>query len=125
MAPSLELFPFRYHDPRTGKWVRARYRAERDEIAARYAEWEIIGPAEIRDVDPDARALTPHQSPLDAELRRYIERPPELQPVIDAAEAFLLAVFLRRYVAYCAKRGRFAAMNGAARMYSEVVRIWS
>ncbi len=38
----------------------ARYRAERHEIAARYAEWEIIGPPEIRDVDPDARYFTPH-----------------------------------------------------------------
>jgi len=28
----------------------ARYRAERDEIATRYAEWKITGPAEIRDV---------------------------------------------------------------------------
>ena len=54
--------------------------------------------------------FTPHlKSPLDAEFRRYSERPPELQPAIDAAEAFLLAVFVRRsfiggipppYVAY-------------------------
>jgi hypothetical protein len=50
MAPRLELFRFRYRDPRTGKWIRARYRAERHEIAARYAESEVIGPAEIRDV---------------------------------------------------------------------------
>ena len=41
--PHLELFPFRYRDPITGKWVRAGYRAERHEIAARYAEWEITG----------------------------------------------------------------------------------
>ena len=39
--PRLELFPFRYRDPLTGKWVKARYRAERDEIAARHAEFEI------------------------------------------------------------------------------------
>jgi hypothetical protein len=30
-----ELYPFRYRDPRTGKWVRARYVAELDEIQAR------------------------------------------------------------------------------------------
>lgn len=47
-----------------------------------------------------------------AALRRYNERPPELQPVIDEAEAFLLAVFLRRYVTYCARRGTFSAMSG-------------
>jgi hypothetical protein len=57
---------------------------------------------------------------LDAALRRYNERPPELQSAIDATEAFLLAVFLRRYVIYCARRGRFAAMNRAARLYAEI-----
>jgi len=55
----LELFPFRYRDPLTGKWVRARYVAERHVIAERYAEFEIIGPPEIRDVDMDARLLQP------------------------------------------------------------------
>lgn len=40
----LVVYPFRYKDAGTGKWVRARYMAERDEIAARYAEWEITGP---------------------------------------------------------------------------------
>jgi len=34
----LELFPFRYRDPLTGKWVRVRYTAERHVIAERYAE---------------------------------------------------------------------------------------
>jgi hypothetical protein len=120
MPPRLELFAFRYRDARTGKWSRARYVATRDEIAARHATREIVGPAEIRDVDPDARTFTPHKSPLDAELRRYSERPPELQPMIDAVEAFLLALFLRRYVTYCARRGRFAAMNGAARLFAKV-----
>jgi len=113
--PRIELFPFRYRDPRTGRWTRARYVATREEIAKRYAEWEIAGPAGIRDVDPDARAFTPHASfklMMDAELRRYSERPPEVQPAIDAVEAFLLAVFLRRYVTYCARRGRFSAMKG-------------
>ncbi len=114
MAPRLELFAFRYRDARTGKWIRARYRAERHEIAARYVEWEIIGPPEIRDVDPEARYFNPHQpfmQMMNAEMRRYTERAPEFQPAIDAAEAFLLRVFLRRYVTYCARRRRFAAMN--------------
>jgi hypothetical protein len=39
----LELFPFRFRDPLTGKWVRARYVAERHVIAERYAEYENIG----------------------------------------------------------------------------------
>ena len=76
--------------------------------------------AEIRGIDPDARYFTPDTLPLDAELRRNSEVPPELGPAIDAAEVFLLAVFLRRYVTYCARRGRFAAMNGAARLLVEL-----
>jgi hypothetical protein len=43
-----------------------------------------------------------------------------LQQGIDATEEFLLAVFLRRYVTYCARRGRFAAMTGAARLHAEI-----
>jgi hypothetical protein len=83
---------------------------------------EIVGQPEIRDVDPNARYFTPPASPLDAALRTYNERPLELDPVIDASEAFLLAVFLRRYVTYCARRGRYAAMDGAARLYATVCR---
>ncbi len=48
MTSTIEVFPFRYRDARTGKWVKARYKAERAEIAARYAEWEITGPGEER-----------------------------------------------------------------------------
>jgi len=32
------LYPFRFRDPITYRWVRARYRAERAVIAARYAD---------------------------------------------------------------------------------------
>ena len=41
--PRLELFSFRYRDPLTGKWVKARCVAERHEISARYAEWQMVG----------------------------------------------------------------------------------
>lgn len=71
-------------------------------------------------MDPNARPFSPHKALPDAKLPRYRERAPELQPAIDSAEAFLLAVFLRRYVTYCARRGRFAAMNGAARLFAEI-----
>jgi len=121
MAPRLKLFPFRYRDPRTGKWVRARYLAELHEIKARHAEFEIIGPAELRDVDPDARYFSPNfNAMMNAEMRRFRERPPEIVPAIDGLEAYLVRTFLRRYVTYCARRGRFAAMNGAARLYADV-----
>jgi hypothetical protein len=48
MADSFDVFPCRYRDPRTGKWVRARYKATPDDIAARYAEWELTEPGEVR-----------------------------------------------------------------------------
>jgi hypothetical protein len=48
-AESLELYPFRFRDPVSGKWMRARYVAELHEIAARYAAWELC--ARIRSDD--------------------------------------------------------------------------
>jgi hypothetical protein len=57
-APSiLVLFPFRFRDPVSGKWVRARYVAERYEIAARYAEWEITCTPELQ--RPQGAAFSP------------------------------------------------------------------
>jgi hypothetical protein len=58
--PLLILFPFRFHDPVSRRWVRARYVAERHVIAARYDEWEIIGPPEIR--RPLRASFTPWRS---------------------------------------------------------------
>jgi hypothetical protein len=57
---------------------------------------------------------------MDAGLRRYSERPPEIAPAIDPIEAFLTRLLLRRYVTYCARRHRFAAMNGSARLFADV-----
>ena len=54
---TLFLYPFQASDPLTGKWYRARYKAERHEIAARYVQWEIIGPPEIR--HPIGAAFSP------------------------------------------------------------------
>ena len=124
--PRLELFPFRYRDRVTGKWVKARYVAERHEIAARYTEWEIIGPPEIRDVDPHARYFTPWKIVPHAEAMRMFERPPQINPhperppAIDTVECFLTTLFLRRYVTYCARRRRFSQMQGAARLLSKI-----
>jgi hypothetical protein len=44
----LVLYPFRFRDLVTGKWVRARYEAERHELELRYTEWEITGTPELR-----------------------------------------------------------------------------
>jgi hypothetical protein len=137
MAPRLELLPFRFRDARTGKWTRARYVAELHEIKARYAQWEIIGPAEIRDVNPDARYFhplvgaapgkprpvkeQPKNPPRDPKKDPPVKEPPDEDPeTLDSLERFLLRVFLRRYVTYCARRRSFAAMQGAARLLGAV-----
>jgi hypothetical protein len=58
---NFEVFPFRYTDARTGKCVKARYKATHEEIAARYAEWEITGPGEVR--TPRTGNLNPGRQP--------------------------------------------------------------
>jgi hypothetical protein len=52
--PRVELFPFRYRDPVTGKWRHARHKAELHVIREehREGEWEITGPPDVREVDP-------------------------------------------------------------------------
>lgn len=39
-----EIFPFRFFDPIRGRWIKARYKATKAEIVARYERWEITGP---------------------------------------------------------------------------------
>jgi len=58
----LELFRFRYRDAVTGKWMRARYVATREEIAQRFTDFEILEPPEIREVDEVARYFSPHRT---------------------------------------------------------------
>jgi hypothetical protein len=70
--PRLELFPFRFRDPVSGKWVRARYVAQRDEIAGRYAAWEITGPPKIRDVDTRAGYFSPWRQQRPLPRLRYL-----------------------------------------------------
>ncbi len=123
--PPRLLYPFRHRDPRTGRWIRARYVAERHVIAERYVEWEVTGPPEVR-TRGGGGSFNPYRMVTHAELMQLEEQPLQINPhlakppAIDALEAFLLRVFLRRYVTYCARRRRFAAMNGAARLFAEV-----
>jgi hypothetical protein len=49
---TLELYPFRFRDRLTGKWIRARHRLQVPELQRRYAEWELTGSPEIRHVQP-------------------------------------------------------------------------
>jgi hypothetical protein len=70
----LELFLFRYRDDLTGKWKRARYVAQRHVIAERFAEFEIIGPPRIRNVDPGARYFTSRNDATKSPTRSQPER---------------------------------------------------
>jgi hypothetical protein len=120
----MELYPFRYRDPLTGRWVKARYKATPEEIAARHAEWEIVGPAEVR--SSIGGSFQPYRVVPHAELTRLEEPPPQINPhrerppAIDAGECFLTALFLRRYVTYCARRGQYAEMQAAAHLHAKV-----
>jgi hypothetical protein len=101
-----ELFPFRYRDPLTSRWVRARYVAERHVIAERYKEWEIIGPPEIRG-DPDDGYFRPYPLPAQKPIGNV-----QREPGLNEDERYLVLLFLRRYVTYCARRRRYAQMQG-------------
>ncbi|MFZ3320734.1 MAG: hypothetical protein WA190_00070 [Usitatibacter sp.] len=50
----LTLFAFEYLDPVRRRWIRARYKATREEIAKRYEKWEITGPG-LTPSDVDGR----------------------------------------------------------------------
>lgn len=104
MAP-LELFPFRFRDPASGKWLRARYVATLADVSSRYREWEIIGPTEIRGGEP-AKMFTPHRPMVGV-----ADVSADVAQTIDSIERDLLRVFLRRYVT-CARRRRWAQLQG-------------
>jgi hypothetical protein len=129
MAPLLKLYPFKYRDPISGVWTKARYKATPEDIRVRYAEWMIDGEPEIRGHIPavgfnpytapqPSRVLHPPAATSNVELQPQRVKP----PAIDGVEAFLVAYFLRRYVTYCARRGRYAAMQSAAALLGEVAR---
>lgn len=42
--PAPELFPFKFFDPIRKRWIVARYKATREEVAKRYEKWEVTGP---------------------------------------------------------------------------------
>jgi len=125
MAPLLRLYPFKYRDPISGTWIKARYKATLEDIRARHADWMIAGEPEVRGNVPSV-GFNPHARWTDGAVTVPPGPPVELQPQradppLDSLEVFLVATFLRRYVTYCARRHRYAAMNGAARLLSEIV----
>jgi hypothetical protein len=67
-----------------------------------------------------AEALMPRtEKPL--QTQPHLEQPLG----IDRVEAFLVALPLRRYVTWCARRRPFAQMIGAARALDERSSTWS
>jgi hypothetical protein len=65
----------------------------------------MIEHAEVRRLQEPALQINPH-----------LEQP----PAIDPAERYLVALFLRRYVTYCARRKCVKQMHAAAGLYREV-----
>jgi hypothetical protein len=66
-VPTLELCPFRFRDPLTGKWVRARHKMQVPELQRAYAEWDITGAPEVRHVtETSAQPFNPFEPPAPA-----------------------------------------------------------
>ena len=62
--PKLALYPFRFRDPLTNRWVRARHKMQVPELQRHYLEWEITGAPEIRQVtDMSAQPFNPFEPP--------------------------------------------------------------
>jgi hypothetical protein len=64
--------------------------------------------------EPPPEKEPPEREPPDNEPP---EPPIEEPPIEDALERLLVLYFLRRYATWCARQRRFAAMDGAARLY--------
>lgn len=61
--PTLVLYRFRFRHPATREWVRARHKMQVPELQRHYAEWEIIGTAEVRQItDTSMRSFNPFES---------------------------------------------------------------
>ena len=119
MAGLLRPYPFKYRGPRSGTWIKARYKATLDDIATRYAEWMIACEPEVRTNIPSS-SFNPFRCtdgavtcPSGPEVEVFASAR-GASSEFDSLEVFLVGVFLRRYVTYCARRRRFAAMQGAA-----------
>ena len=112
MGTSLLLYPFRLRDALTGKWYRARWKAELHDIEK--LGGIVDGEPEIRERTDWGSGFAPHREPpkpVDAL---------ELRPRLDAFERGLTRVFLRRLVTYYTRCGRYAQASGAAQLWREL-----
>lgn len=62
--PAVQLYPFRFRDRLTGKWVCARNEADLDVIAAQYLDWALTRPPEALYVGDES--FSPWQGPIAA-----------------------------------------------------------
>jgi hypothetical protein len=85
-VPRIELFPFQCRDSRIERWGVRRYNASIDDVALRHAEWEVIGPPDVR--MPVRGWFSPYRNLIaHAELRPnhfalMTERSPSLRQAI-------------------------------------------
>ena len=113
------MYPFRKRDPLTGKWYRARYRASAEDIARHPGDWIIDGAPETRRALGSTSAFRPWRAPVDPE-RSVTPAQREVPAALRGVERDLMLAFLRRYVAFCVRRQRFAAAQGAAVLWREI-----
>src|SRR5437867_1363600 len=80
-----------------------------------FSPWSKLAPRPAAHLPPVEDAPPDHGPTPDPPP---VEQPP---PIEDQLEHFLVVLFLRRYVTWCARRRRFAAMEGAARLHAEII----
>jgi hypothetical protein len=79
-VPTLALYPFRFRDPLTRQWVRARHKMQVPEMQRQYAEWEVTGAPQIRYVtDAGVQPFSPYGPPAPPALTvPWLARQPAL-----------------------------------------------
>ena len=116
------LQSFRKRDPLTGKWYRARWKASAEEIESQGGDWIADGPPAIYPSLGVTSGFQPNlPAPIDVPLLLHPQR--QSPPALDSAEHFLSCLFLRRYVTYCMRRGRYGQAEGAARLHGELAQL--
>lgn len=106
----LLLYSFQIQDPLTGKWRRARWKASLAEIEKN--GWKADGPPEVRTAHGDTSGF---MRTVGADRRPHAPLANVAVPDPSAGERELARAFLRRYVTYCARRGRATqALNASA-----------
>ena len=79
-------------------------------------------PDEVQGRDDHGRGFNPFPLMTAAELAKFrVDQAPDMTPTLDDKERWISRIFLRRYVTWCARSGRFASADGAKRLYQRLV----